>query len=64
MLKYTPILTTITVSEMLAQGLDLGSKTYSYLEPLTIVGILFIVVTLPCVFGLRKLEQRLSRATA
>lgn len=64
MFKYTPILTTITVTELLAEGLDLGSETYRYLEPLTIVGVLFIVVTVPCVYGLRRLEQRLSRATA
>lgn len=64
MFKYTPILTTITVTELLAEGLDLGSETYRYLEPLTIVGILFVIVSLPCVYGLRKLEQRLSRATA
>jgi polar amino acid transport system permease protein len=64
MFKYTPILTTITVTEMLAEGLDLGSETYRYLEPLTLVGVLFIIVALPCVYGLRKLEQRLSRATA
>ncbi|MER7004793.1 ectoine/hydroxyectoine ABC transporter permease subunit EhuD [Dactylosporangium sp. NPDC000555] len=64
MLKYTPVLSTITVTELLTAGLDLGAESYRYLEPLTLAGVAFIVITIPCVLALRVLERRLARGAA
>lgn len=64
LLKYTPVLSTITITELLTAGLDLGSESYRYLEPLTLTGVAFIIITIPCVLALRALERRLSRGTA
>lgn len=46
MFKDTPLLSTITVMEMLNRAMIIGDKTFRYLEPLTIVGILFLIISL------------------
>lgn len=64
MFKDTPLLSTITVLELLYTAKDIGSQTFRYLEPLTIVGILFLVVSLAAAWPLRRLEQRLNAMKA
>jgi polar amino acid transport system permease protein len=46
MFKDTPLLSTITVMEMLDRAMIIGDKTFRYLEPLTMVGILFLIISL------------------
>jgi polar amino acid transport system permease protein len=46
MFKDTPLLSTITVMEMLNRAMIIGDNTFRYLEPLTIVGVLFLVMSL------------------
>ncbi|MDQ4037023.1 MAG: ectoine/hydroxyectoine ABC transporter permease subunit EhuD [Actinomycetota bacterium] len=58
MFKETPLLSAITVLEMLAVAKGLGSQTFRYLEPLTLVGLLFLVVSLPASLTVRRLERR------
>lgn len=50
MLKDAPLLSTITVLEMLNQAQIFGKERFRFLEPLTIVGLLFILLSL--IFGL------------
>jgi polar amino acid transport system permease protein len=38
-----------------------GSLTYRFLEPYTMVGVIFLIISLPTAFGLRKLESMVSR---
>lgn len=58
MFKETPLLSAITVLEMLAVAKGLGSQTFRYLEPLTLVGLLFLLVSLPASLTVRRLERR------
>jgi polar amino acid transport system permease protein len=58
MFKETPLLSAITVLEMLAIAKGLGSQTFRYLEPLTLVGLLFLLVSLPASLTVRRLERR------
>lgn len=60
MFKETPLLSAITVLEMLAQAKDIGSSTFRYLEPVTLVGVLFLLVSLPASITVRRLERRLG----
>jgi polar amino acid transport system permease protein len=57
LLKETPFLSAITIVEMLARAKIIGIEYYRYLEPLTIVGILFIVLSVAGAFGVRGLES-------
>ena len=59
MFKDTPLLSTITVLELLYTAKDLGAQTFRYVEPFTLVGALFLVVSLAAAAGIRMVERRL-----
>jgi polar amino acid transport system permease protein len=58
MFKETPLLSVITVMEMLAEAKGIGSRTFRYNEPFTLVGVLFLLVSLPASLAVRRLERR------
>jgi len=60
MFKDTPLLSAITVLEMLQQAKILGSESFRYIEPLTLVGIAFLVMSLIAAMGIRTLERKLK----
>ena len=60
MFKDTPLLSAITVIELLNQAKAIGSQTFRYLEPVTIVGVLFLLVSYATAFLIRRLEVRLA----
>jgi polar amino acid transport system permease protein len=62
MFKDTPILASIGVVEMLQRAQLIGSETFRYLEPMTIVGGLFLLLSYPSSRLLARLEARFGRA--
>lgn len=58
MFKDTAVLSTITVLELVARAKDAGFQSFRYLEPLTMAGILFWIVSYTAARGLRRLEDR------
>ena len=60
-IKDTPMLATIGVVELMQSANTVGSLTYRFLEPYTMVGVIFLIISLPTAFGLRKLESMVSR---
>lgn len=63
MFKYTPYLSVITIPELLSAALYEGDATYRYTEPLTIACVLFIAVSLPAAYLLRRIEHRMGQVT-
>lgn len=61
MFKDTPLLSAITVLELLQRAKLIGAETFRYVEPLTLVGLLFLAVSLVAAAGIRALEARLPR---
>jgi polar amino acid transport system permease protein len=61
MFKDTPLLSAITVIELLGKAQEIGAQQFRYLEPVTEVGILFLVVSLTASMLVRRLEARLAR---
>lgn len=57
MMKDTPILSTITVVEMLNLANRIGDRTFEYLVPLSMVGAIFFILTALCTVLLRGLER-------
>lgn len=57
MLKDTPILAAITVVELLQTAKLIGAETFRYLEPLTLVGLIFLVLSLVAAQGVRRVER-------
>ena len=60
--KDTPLLATIGVAELMHTANALGAETYRYLEPYTMVGFIFLIISLPTAMGLRRLEAAVDRA--
>lgn len=58
MFKETPLLSAITVLEMMNQAKSVANSSYRYVEPMTMVGAFFLVISLVSVVGLRWLERR------
>lgn len=56
MFKDTPLLAAITVMEMLQTAKLIGAQSFRYLEPLTITGAVFLVVSLLASYAVRYLE--------
>lgn len=61
MFKDTPLLAAITVMELLQTAKLIGASTFRYLEPLTAVGILFLIISLASSNMIRKLEMRFGK---
>lgn len=61
MIKDTPVLSTVTVVEMLDLAKIIGDRTYRYLVPLSMVGGIFLVLTLLSAAVVRKIEAVLPR---
>lgn len=56
--KEVPLLSTITVFELLSTGVLLAGKNFKYLETYTMVGFLFFVISFPSALFFRRMEAR------
>jgi polar amino acid transport system permease protein len=61
MFKDTPILATIGVHELLGAALREATDSYRYYEPLALVGVIFLALSLVAAAFLRRLEASLAR---
>jgi polar amino acid transport system permease protein len=60
MFKETPFLFAIGIVEMYTQAQSFGANTFSYIEPLTMVGLLFLIISYPTSLLVRRMEIRLA----
>jgi len=60
MLKDSSLVSTITVAEMTRAGQLIASSTFQNMTVYTLVALLYLLMSLPLVFCLRRLEQRLG----
>ncbi len=58
MLKDSSLVSTITVAEMTRAGQLIASSTFQNMTVYTLVALLYLVMSLPLVWGLRRLERR------
>ena len=61
MFKETPLLSAITVLELMNQAKSVANTYYRYIEPITLVGAFFLAISLVAVVLLRWLEHRYGR---
>ncbi|MEV8014988.1 ectoine/hydroxyectoine ABC transporter permease subunit EhuD [Streptomyces sp. NPDC086554] len=59
MLKDTPLIASIGVLELLQRSRLQAAETFQYTEPLTVIGIAFILIAYPASLLIRALERRL-----
>ncbi|MEU7723598.1 ectoine/hydroxyectoine ABC transporter permease subunit EhuD [Streptomyces tibetensis] len=60
MLKDTPMVMAITVLEMLGRARLYSQEHFQFTEPLTVIGVAFIVMSYLASLALRALERRLA----
>jgi polar amino acid transport system permease protein len=61
MFKETPLLSAITVLELMNQAKSVANSSYRYIEPMTLVGVFFLIISVISVFLLRWLERHFGR---
>ena len=60
--KDTPLLSTIGVAELFHAATAVGGYHYRYLEPYTIVGLIFLTLSIPAAMWIRKIEKDVNLA--
>ena len=60
MFKETPLLSAIAVVELMQTAKILGSENFQYLEPITLVGVFFLVMSIGAADLIRRVERRLA----
>ena len=60
MFKETPLLAAITVVELFNAANIYSNSHYKYLEPMTLVGLFFLLVSVPSAIAAIRLERRFS----
>lgn len=58
MIKDAPLGSSIGVAGVLFAARSIGSQTFSYVEPMTIAGILFLLVSVPAALFVQFLERK------
>ncbi len=62
MLKETPVLSVVTVLDMLGLANMIGERTFEYLVPLSMVGLIFLPMTLICSALVYMIERALPKS--
>lgn len=60
MFKEVPLASTVGVAGILFMANDYGSHYFKFLEPITIVAILFLVLSYPSSILIKKLEKKMN----
>ncbi|MGF7158398.1 polar amino acid transport system permease protein [Rhodoligotrophos appendicifer] len=61
MFKETPLLSAITVMELMMTAKIIGSESFRYLEPITIIGVLFLAMSVISAMIIRAIEARIGK---
>ncbi|GAA0774817.1 ectoine/hydroxyectoine ABC transporter permease subunit EhuD [Castellaniella ginsengisoli] len=60
-MKDVPVLSVVSVLEMLNVARIIGDRTFNYMVPLTLVGLLYLIMTLLAAFLVRHLDEKLPK---
>jgi polar amino acid transport system permease protein len=61
MFKETPLLSSIGVIELMSRAKLIGAETFRYLEPITMVGVFFLIMSLVAAALITRLETWANR---
>jgi polar amino acid transport system permease protein len=61
MFKEVPLLLAIGVLDVLNRAKQVGAETFRVIEPYTLAGVLFLLVSLPASILVRKVERRVGQ---
>lgn len=63
MFKDSALLSIITVTELVSAARSASGQSFRYLEPVTMTGVIFFLVSYPTSLGVRALQNRLGVAS-
>jgi polar amino acid transport system permease protein len=58
MFKMSALMAAISVLDVFGTAIDIGGTTYRYLEPVTTAGVLYLVISIPFSYLIRRAERR------
>ena len=61
MFKETPLLSSIGLIELMARAKLIGAETFRYLEPITMVGVFFLIMSLLAAAAIQQVETWANR---
>jgi polar amino acid transport system permease protein len=61
MFKETPLLASISIAEIMFVSAEIGADRFRYLEPVTLCGLLFLLMSLIAAFLIRAVEASYGR---
>ncbi|HEY3478706.1 MAG TPA: ectoine/hydroxyectoine ABC transporter permease subunit EhuD, partial [Streptomyces sp.] len=61
MFKEVPLLLAIGVLDVLNRAKEVGAETFRVIEPYTLAGVLFLLVSLPASILVRRVERRVGQ---
>lgn len=61
MFKDSPLLAAISLSELVFTASQISTDTFQYLEPMTLVGMIFLAMSLVSAAALKRVEKRIGR---
>jgi polar amino acid transport system permease protein len=62
MIKDTPILSAITVTELMFVANDIGTQRFQYTEPITFAAVIYLVLSLAAAVGITWLDRSIRKA--
>ena len=60
-MKDVPVLSVVSVLEMLDVAQIIGDRTFDYFTPLTMVGILYLIMTIISAYIINFVDRRLPK---
>jgi len=60
MFKDSPLLAAISLSELVFTASQISTDTFQYLEPMTLVGMIFLAMSLVSAAALKRVEKRIG----
>ncbi|GAA2180673.1 ectoine/hydroxyectoine ABC transporter permease subunit EhuD [Brooklawnia cerclae] len=62
MFKMSALMAAISVLDVFGTAIDIGGTTYRYLEPVTLAGLLYMAISIPFAYLIRRAESRQSKS--
>lgn len=62
--KETPLLIAVNLVELMGRAQIIGSRSFRYVEPITLVGLIFLALSYPSALLVRRLETRFGKQRA
>jgi polar amino acid transport system permease protein len=60
MFKETPYLSAIGLMEMVGTAKEIGAETFRYMEPMTLVGIFFLILSYAASLLVKRVERKID----